>query len=125
MKEGGRHLSIHLRDHTPGYMVRITTKSDDVMKSNLPAPCHYESKFSLPVKPTTVGNVGNARLDQSWIDSPSHNGNGTVDVCAITQIAGMHFIALRGAKLPQCEDFPLGAGFYPTDLRADYHKHRE
>lgn len=41
------------------------------------------------------------------------------------------FLALEGAKLPSPsgvgseEAFPLASGFYPTDLSAEMHSHRE
>ncbi|KAK3262085.1 hypothetical protein CYMTET_29043 [Cymbomonas tetramitiformis] len=118
--KSGRHtLSVNLRDHAPGYLVDIATNSPDVRKCNLPAPCHYRDKFTPPHEQLEIGN---ARLDKTWVKVGREN---TVSVCAITQLGTSYFLALENAKLPTSEDFPLGSGFYPTDLSVDYHMHRE
>lgn len=116
--EGGHTLQVIPRDHSPGYAVDIQTATTGVRKSRAPASCHYRNKFELPVKPDASSN---ARLDPSWgmpYTSP-------VDVAYATQIDGKWFLALADAHLPQSEDYPLGGGFYPTDLTADFHVHRE
>ena len=117
-------LAVRARDHAPGYMVSLATKCAGVRKTDLPAPCHFHDKHALPVKPVRA-TVGNARLDRSWL--PCMSPNGYVRVSAVVDVAGScPFLALEGAALPTCgEAFPLASGFYPTDLSADYHVHRE
>lgn len=127
-------LSIDLRDHAPGYLVDIATKTDGVRKSDVPAPCHFHNKHAYPVKPV-AGTVGNARLDATWLGAKmtaktagSGALNRLVKVHAVVDVAGgCPFLALHGAKLPPAspDAFPLAAGFYPTDLAADFHAHRE
>ena len=44
----------------------------------------------------------------------------------VAMIGGTTFLALAGAKLPPPGNaWPLGGGFHPTDLTADFHAHRE
>ena len=125
-------LSIHPRDHSPGYLVDIGTKTEGVRKTDLPSPCHYHDKYAHPVKPV-AGTVGNARLDAAWLGSnagggPRSNLDGRVEVKAIVDVAGScPFLALHGAKLPPPTRGapPLASGFYPTDLAASFHAHRE
>eukprot|EP00239_Pterosperma_sp_CCMP1384_P011847 CAMPEP_0197865012 /NCGR_PEP_ID=MMETSP1438-20131217/43410_1 /TAXON_ID=1461541 /ORGANISM="Pterosperma sp., Strain CCMP1384" /LENGTH=897 /DNA_ID=CAMNT_0043483409 /DNA_START=152 /DNA_END=2845 /DNA_ORIENTATION=- len=127
-------LTIVPRDHTPGYLVDIGTSSgNNVRSTDLPAPCHYQAKFQYPVKPVPGADglsIGNARLDEAWFTESS--GRSTLDMAgvgAIAKVGGMYFLAMRDGMLPEGglsgEDYPLGGGFYPTDLKADYHKHRE
>jgi len=124
----GVALAVQLRDHAPGYLVSIGTKTDGVRKTTLPAPCHFHDKHAHPVKPVP-GTVGNARLDATWF-----NGNGAyalqglVRVSALVDVPGScPFLALQGARLPpqNGEAFPLASGFYPSDLSAEMHVHRE
>ena len=125
-------LSIHPRDHSPGYLVDIGTKTEGVRKTDLPSPCHYHDKYAHPVKPV-AGTVGNARLDAAWLGrnaggGPRSNLDGRVEVKAIVDVAGScPFLALHGAKLPPPTRGapPLASGFYPTDLAASFHAHRE
>uniref|UniRef100_A0A7S2JME5 Uncharacterized protein n=1 Tax=Haptolina brevifila TaxID=156173 RepID=A0A7S2JME5_9EUKA len=125
-------LTIHPRDHSPGYLVSIGTATQGVRKTELPAPCHFHDRHSYPVKPVGGGAVGNARLDASWLSRPSQDG-GRVRVEAVVKVAeyGCAFLALEGATLPRGEGrndgqaFPLSSGFYTTELSADMHAHRE
>eukprot|EP00315_Gephyrocapsa_oceanica_P011435 CAMPEP_0185296868 /NCGR_PEP_ID=MMETSP1363-20130426/9405_1 /TAXON_ID=38817 /ORGANISM="Gephyrocapsa oceanica, Strain RCC1303" /LENGTH=821 /DNA_ID=CAMNT_0027893571 /DNA_START=20 /DNA_END=2483 /DNA_ORIENTATION=- len=118
-------VTIQMRDHSPGYLVTIGTKTAGVRKTNTPAPCHFREKHAYPVKPVR-GAVGNARLDSSWLASSERGGMARVR--ALVDVSGScTFLALQGAKLPpqQGEAFPLASGFYPTDLSTDFHAHRE
>ena len=105
---------------------------EGVRKTGLPSPCHYHDKYAHPVKPV-AGTVGNARLDALWLGrnaggGPRSNLDGRVEVKAIVDVAGCYpFLALHGAKLPPPTRGapPLASGFYPTDLAASFHAHRE
>ena len=126
-------LSIHMRDHSPGYLVDIGTKTEGVRKTDLPSSCHYHDKHAHPVKPV-AGTIGNARLDASWLGhnvdalDGSRSRSRRVEVKAIVDVAAScPFLALHGAKLPPPTGSapPLASGFYPTDLAASFHAHRE
>ena len=120
--KGKKHdVCIEHRDYSPGYLVDIKTKTDGVRKSKTPVPCHFQRKFELPVKPTSVGN---ARMDNTW---GSTRPDGKVAVRCVTKIEGIYFFVIEGAKLPPQDnmDFPMGGGFYPTDLTSECHVHRE
>ncbi|KAK3242678.1 hypothetical protein CYMTET_47640 [Cymbomonas tetramitiformis] len=62
MKSGKHALSVRLRDHSPEYLVDITTTNAYVRRNNLPAACHFKDKFAPPHRQMEVGN---ARLDDS------------------------------------------------------------
>ncbi len=121
-KSNGNHdLSIHGQDHVPGYVVRVNTKSDNALKNgknSILASCHFEEKFKHPIKPFKQGN---ARIDRTWA---MHRGDWRITVTGITVLDGNTFFVLDGAVLPNNDDFPLSAGFYPQDLSVDAHKHR-
>lgn len=125
-------LQVDFRDYSPGYYVNIKTK-EQVRKTTMPSPCYYQKKFELPVKPGEIGTLpsgdgrfqallsaATARLDESWVPGAGRS----VDVEAIVFIEGKWFIVLHGAQLSDSQDFPLGSGFYPTDLGAEFHQHR-
>ena len=128
-------LAVQLRDHAPGYLVDIACKNEGVRKSSLPASCHFKDKFTYPGKPVvgSTAAVGNARLDATWLlrgPSGQVGGGGRVTVSAVAEMSGVTFLALKGASLPRAAGagagaFPLSSGFYPTDLAAEYHAHRE
>ena len=115
-------VSVEMRNHPPGYLVELDIKDDGVRKSTLPSLlCHYDRKYAYPAKPT-LGAMGNGRLDEEWLEKPC----GRIAVSAVVDVGGVTFLALSGATLPRSEQaWPLGSGFYPTDLTAEYHKHRE
>ena len=123
-------LSIHPRDHAPGYLIDIATKTDGVRKSDVPAPCHFHDKHVYPAKPV-AGTVGNARFDPTWLGMKTAASGALgrlVKVHAVVDVPGScPFLALDGAKLPPAspDAFPLASGFYPTDLATDFHVHRE
>jgi len=120
LDKGKNHdVAIEHRDHAPGYLVDIETKTGKVRKSKAPAACHYQRKFALPSKPVSTGD---ARMDRSW---GYVRPDGKVTVGCVTKVEGKYFFVLEGAKLPQNESFPLAGGFYPTDLTSDCHVHRE
>ena len=120
-------LAVSPRDHSPGYLVDVMTRSEGVRKAGqLPSMCHYTDKHAFPVHPASVGvaPVGNGRLDESWLGRAPENG--LVAVSAVATLGGTTFLALAGAKLPPAGNaWPVGGGFYPTDLVADFHAHRE
>jgi hypothetical protein len=111
-------LAVKHRDYSPGYLVDIQTKTP-VRNTKTPAACHFQKKFYPPTKPVSIGN---ARMDDSW---GSVRRDGRVPVCCVTKVDGKYFFVLAGAMLPHTESFPLGGGFYPTDLSSCYHVHRE
>lgn len=119
-------LSIHPRDHAPGYLVSITTKSAGVRKGELPAPCHFHEKHAYPVKPV-AGTIGNARFDATWLESKDAGGLVRVRALVDGVAGGCPFLAIEGASLPTGggEAFPLASGFYASDLSAEFHAHRE
>lgn len=126
-------LAVHPRDHAPGYLVSVQTKNAGVRKDDLPVPCHYQDKHAFPAKPVAGSGVGNARLDASWLSHTSTNGFVRVEA-VVAYEGGSAFLALQGATLPRQSmrsgrsggsAFPLGSGFYPTDLSAAFVKHRE
>lgn len=121
MAEGPVNISIHLPDHTPGYVTRITVAGECTLRpgcSTIVSPCFFASKFELPTKPSVPGN---ARLDGSWVQNST---GGNVAVHALGKINGTFFMVLAGARLPDDPMFPLSAGFYPHDLSEVAHKHR-
>jgi len=122
ISKGGEHdLAIHLPDHSPGYITNVCTRTDKALKSGntiTSIPCHYEDKFKPPVKPIKPGT---ARLDNSWV-YPRVDGKANVSGMAF--INGKYFLALKGASLSMNSNFPVGGGFYPTDLSATARVHR-
>ena len=122
INKGGEHdLTIHLPDHSPGYITNVSTCTDKALKSGKTTTsisCHYEDKFKLPVKPVKPGT---ARLDTSWA-YPGMDGKAIVS--GMVFINGKYFLALNGASLSRNSSFPSGGGFYPTDLSATGHVHR-
>ena len=126
LKTGEHNVSIHLPDHSPGYIVNVSTASPTCMKSGkrkTSVSCHYEDKFKLPVLPTRSGT---ARLDSSWIDCSESSPYGYTNtrVIGIVNKDNKYFLALENSTLPRTNDFPLGGGFYPTDLSSIAHVHR-
>ena len=121
-------LSIHPRDHAPGYLVDIATKTPGVRKTALPAMLHFHDKHAYPVKPV-AGTVGNARFDSTWLSAKTSSPrDALIKVKAAVEVDGAcPFLALDGVKLPPVshEAFPLACGFFPTDLSAAFHAHRE
>ena len=92
----------------------------------VPVACHFEDKHQLPTKPRR-GKAGNARFDSTWLPPLGHAKTSHAVACVVLLKDGTWFIAVQGARLPTAtrDAFPLGGGFYPTDLSADYHQHRE
>ena len=124
LKEETHDLYIHLPDHPPGYIVNVSVSNRDAMKSGKNTTsinCHYQDKFKLPVLPNKLGN---ARLDNSWINDRSKLDDFRVKVTGIIFKNNKYFFSLENAILPQTRDFPIGGGFYPTDLSHIAHVHR-
>jgi hypothetical protein len=137
-------LKIHARDYAPGYLTMIKTSGSasfrDIRKASLgPAACHFHDKNSVPVKPVRH-TVGNARFDKTWFANGEAMDNravaGSEGLLAVTALVDDHsfdgctFFALQGVTLPknassQEAAFPLAGGFYPAELHADFHAHRE
>lgn len=111
-------LEIDYREFSPGYFVNIETNKP-VCEKSMPIPCHFKEKGNYPVKPTATGN---SRFDASWFGGL--NGR-QIRVNAIVKSGGKYLMLLDGIEIPDSPEFPMGGGFYPTDLDADYHKHRE
>jgi hypothetical protein len=125
LKTSNKNITIENRDHTPGYMTTIRTKTSNVRK-NIPGLCHYNEKYKVPVKPFANMAIGNARLDTSWYKT-SINMNHYVEkikVYGMVKVGTMYFMIMDDGRLPEY-DYPLSGGFYGVDLTDDYHKHRE
>lgn len=115
---GPLDLKVSLRDHTPGYVVFTDTKTRVRKTESNVSLCHYNRKGAPPVHPEKTGS---SRLHSSWFQT---NDNMATVAC-IARVGGKLFVALKGAKLPEHADFPLGGGFYPTQLHSTAHIHRE
>jgi hypothetical protein len=130
MEGGGHSLTIVPRDYIPGYLTKIQPTGSDpdvVMRCGGLAQCTYLKKYELPVQPV-AGKPSTARFDESWFkpsDGAAPRSLGNVMVKAIVKIGPYYFFTLPDTKLPESQDFPLAGGFYPTDLRPDFHQHRE
>ena len=107
-------LSVHYRDCTPGYITEINTRDDVAEQFGF---CHYSEKFKSPTRPTP--GSGTARFDMSWL-----TGGTQLSVKTITNVNGLYFLVLDGVKLSESDDFPTAGGFYPTNLKAEYHHQR-
>ena len=120
LQTGDHELIAHGRDFTPGYLTNITTIMN-TRKDDLPICNSYEEKYRHPVKPIK-GTIGTARFDNTW---NSNKGNDTYKTLAFVYIRGLWFAVFEDAVLPNPLVFPIGGGFYPVDLSADFHQHRE
>jgi hypothetical protein len=123
LNNGQSHnLEVNHRAISPGYCTRLFTENAKVIRYGLSLNCYLE-KFQFPRKPVN-GDISNAKLDGSWFCSGVNLDR--LEVLSIIRIGDSVFIVLNGATLSNSsEDFPLGGGFYPTNLRADFHHHRE
>jgi len=115
------NVTVNPRDFVPGYVTHITVSSSNALKcgrNTALSLCHYEDKFSPPLKPVKTGN---ARIDETWLTTMSSN----VQVIAIAKFTNMYFFILDSAQLSTDNvAFPKTAGFYPDDLSVHGHKHR-
>ena len=67
---------------------------------------------------------GNARFNGSWFKSGILENY--VDIEGFIYIDSMWFMVIPNTKLPYNDsDFPLGGGFRPTDLTANFHDLRD
>ena len=119
MKSGDHDLSIHVPDHVPGYLTKVTAKTPlKSGKTSMTSMCHYKDKFCPPDK-TIIS--GTARLDSNWVPT---RADGKVSVTSIALLGEKIFFFLKNARLPDVPEYPLGGGFYPQDLSVSQHVHR-
>lgn len=119
-RNGSHSVEIDTRNFAPGYVTKITTTAE-VTKEPFSFN-HYEQKFKLP---TSRGmQMGNARFNENWFISGQLFRS--VAVRAFVKFGTKYFIVVDGTCLPVNDsDFPLGGGFYPTDLKSDVHDLRD
>ena len=125
LSDGEHKVGIYPRDFSPGYVTKVITK-EKVTKGSDYAMCHYKDKFSIPVDPIHVKSYmkGNARFNGSWFKSGILENY--VDIEGFIYIDSMWFMVIPNTKLPYNDsDFPLGGGFRPTDLTANFHDLRD
>ena len=128
-------LEIHLPDHSPGYVTRVTTEGPALKTTDGAGEymttteglslCHYQDKFKPPLGVAT--EPGTARLDPAWHGCCRSYGSDSlrVYVAFVATINGKVFLGIEGGVLPEDRSaFPRAAGFWPQMLSTEAHKHR-
>eukprot|EP00440_Ansanella_granifera_P023141 gb/GFBE01025130.1/.p1 GENE.gb/GFBE01025130.1/~~gb/GFBE01025130.1/.p1 ORF type:complete len:678 (+),score=146.70 gb/GFBE01025130.1/:1-2034(+) len=108
-------VQVDTRNFVPAYVTRIETKTQ-VTSTSL-AINAYHRKNEPPQLPRS-DEQSTVRFDESW------GVSGRATVHGFAQIGNDWFMVLERAHLPGDPSWPLGAGMYPTHLKAEVHHHR-
>jgi hypothetical protein len=114
------NLTIDARNCVPGYLTKVTTKTDVLKDKCDISPCCFNKKFEYPQKPN-IDITSTARMSEDWLI----NNCVRCKVISIANIQGHMFLTLSNTKIPTNKDvWPLASGMYPTDLTTNNHNHR-
>lgn len=118
-------VHINGREYNPSIVTRHSCQ--DLLRYDFCVNTYYE-KCKAPRKPDKDVKLDTCRFDSSWSGN-SHFMMSSLRATGVIPVDNAwysgYFMVLSGLKPPENGDWVSGAGMYPTDLKADYHKFRE
>jgi len=129
MKSHGKQMIVNCRKYPPTYLTsHMCSSGNTVTKTAIIANTFYD-KGRAPRHPDAETTSDTCRFDNSWCSSLSAKVDGLIAVKGPGYDG--YFLSLTGTHLPfdirgsRNQDWVLGGGMYPTDLKTEYHIYRD